>query len=261
MRPLRFITALLMGVACGQIPNPGYTAAGIVNAASNVPGSLSPGMIVSVYGTNLAFETRAVTGSDVRGGVLPVRLAGSQVSVQVSGIAAPLLYVSPGQINFLIPSEFLPGSVEVVVSNGNRAGPAARVTLLESNPAFFLAAPGWAVAQRPNGTLITAQDPALPDEWVTLWVNGLGPVSPALSSGQIPQGARPLTDMTGLLVVVDGEILPPDRVGYAGAAPGFAGVYQLNIRLHYALRSNPTVQLLTRYGRSPAEVRIPVRGS
>src|SRR5207302_7350226 len=88
---------------------PVYSAESIVNAADNQTGTLAPNTIATVYGAGLAYGTRALTADDIRGGVLPTALPGTDVRVIIGGLPANLYYVSPTQINFLVPANLLPG--------------------------------------------------------------------------------------------------------------------------------------------------------
>src|SRR5213593_4730142 len=95
---------------------PRINAGGIVNAASNRPAPdnyVSPGAIVSIYGTGLAAEAREVRTSDLDSGFIPEILAG--VSVFFGPVAAHLFYVSPLQINAQVPTALQPGEWEVIV--------------------------------------------------------------------------------------------------------------------------------------------------
>src|SRR4051812_47056135 len=75
-----------------------YSAASIVNAATQTANALAPNTIATVYGQNLATEAYGVNPGDLTGGTMPITLRG--VSVLVRGIQASMFYVSPGQINF-----------------------------------------------------------------------------------------------------------------------------------------------------------------
>jgi hypothetical protein len=115
-----------------------YSAAGVVNAASNAPGPLAPYAIASLYGAGLAYSKRAVTEKDIRGNQLPTELDG--VRVLVDGLAAPLYYVSPEQINFLIPyvtGARFPTQVKLWVTLDGRRGPEIELPLHETAPALF----------------------------------------------------------------------------------------------------------------------------
>src|SRR5207302_7358154 len=87
---------------------PSYSGSSIVNSADNQPGPLAPNAIATIYGTGLAFVTRAINAQDIRGGLLPTILPGTGVQVLVGGLLASIYFVSPTQINFLVPSNLLP---------------------------------------------------------------------------------------------------------------------------------------------------------
>lgn len=100
------------GGETGPLPPPAIGAGGIANAANRTAG-ISPGAIVEIYGTNMAVSTCGVDALP-----WPTQLPCSPTRVTVSGRDAPLLYVSPVQINAQIPSELGLGSVSVTVIRG-----------------------------------------------------------------------------------------------------------------------------------------------
>ena len=108
----------------GPLPPPLIRAAGIVNAANRTAG-ISPGTIVEIYGTDMAVSTCSVDALP-----WPTQLPCSPTLVSVSGRDAPLLYVSPVQINAQIPSELGPGSVNVTVIRGMAQSNTVAVTLV-----------------------------------------------------------------------------------------------------------------------------------
>ena len=96
----------------GQAPT--FSSDSIVNAANGSTASLTPNGIATVYGVNLAYTTAALSLEDVGAGTLPNKLGGVQLTV--GGIFAVLLYVSPTQINFLIPGALTPGSSSLSIT-------------------------------------------------------------------------------------------------------------------------------------------------
>src|SRR5438067_825731 len=116
---------------------PSYSKESIVNAADNQLGPLAPNAIATIYGSGLAYTTKAITPQDIRAGMLPTILPGTGVRVFVRSLAAHIYYVSPTQINFLVPSSLLPGPAEVQLVLDNLAGPAVLVDIAPSAPALF----------------------------------------------------------------------------------------------------------------------------
>ncbi len=106
--PVLIVVFVLMHAGASllaQIPTaataPYFTAAGVVQAATQTVKALAPNTIATIYGTNLSWTTHAVTAADTNSGSLPTVLDG--VSVHVQGVLCNLFYVSPTQINFLVP--------------------------------------------------------------------------------------------------------------------------------------------------------------
>jgi uncharacterized protein (TIGR03437 family) len=236
---------------------PLYSPASIINSASNLAGPFAPNTIVSLYGTGLSFSTRAATSADLLGGVMPNELAG--VIVLVNHVRASLYFVSPTQVNLLIPNNSVAGPAEIQLFVDGRAGPAVTVALLPTNPAMFLLAPSIAIATRADGSLITPTDPAKAGDIVVLYATGLGGTLPVLAPGELPKTAVWLKDLDQFRVSLDGAAIAKADLLYAGLAPGFAGFYQINLRLPAWTPANPEVRIEAGLQISPPGVRIPVQ--
>ena len=112
--------------------------AAMVNGASFIsPDSTMPaanpiasGSIASIFGMRLANSSVATTRSD-----LDYQLNG--VSVTITGIATKLFYVSPGQINFLVPEGFAAGDNVDFVVNNNGVLSSGKFKLLNASPGIF----------------------------------------------------------------------------------------------------------------------------
>ncbi len=238
---------------------PSYTAAGIVNAASYSADALAPNVIASIYGVNLSFNTATADGLDPRDGGLPVSLSG--VTVYVSGIAAGLFFVSPQQINFLIPNAFLPGSVGISVIRDGVAGAVVPVTLHLTGPGLFQDAGYNAIATHLDGSLITSDSPGQPAEWVVLYAAGLGRTIPDALNYAPPAAAAVIQNMATFSVLIDGAAADPAAVNYAGLAPGFAGLYQVNLQLPGTVGSNPEIRLSIGGAVSVPKIHLWVHGT
>ena len=113
----------VLSFASAQQPSqaPSFTPAGIVNSASFEPG-MSPGSFFTIFGENLAPAIQTWEGS-IQGTSLPSRLGG--VSVTVGGRPAYLVYVSPRQLNVLLPTDGATGPAEVQVTTPQGSASAA----------------------------------------------------------------------------------------------------------------------------------------
>jgi len=262
--PLRYgLACVLVFATCaradlsGNGNGPNYSAATIVNAATQTPGPLAPNAIATVYGTNLSWNEYAITPADVNGGALPQQVSG--VNVFVGGLATPLFYVSPTQINFLIPYEFGPGPVKIYVARDGVRGPDVTVQLNESSPGFFEWNGNLAVAEHPDWSVVSPASPAVPGEIIVLYAAGLGHTFPATQSGRIVQQPAQITSLANLQILLDGNPVRSDNILYAGLTPESAGLYQINLRLPDSLSPNPIIQIVLGNDSSPATVQLPTR--
>ena len=192
----------------------------VLNAASYTH-ALAPGTWASIFGTQLAVSKASAPTVP-----LPTTLAEVK-SVTVGGVAAPLSYVSPGQINFVIPFEAALGaSVPVVVTTSEGASAPVDITLVRNAPALFTQnsqGTGMAVAFDANFQPVSS----LGSGAIILYGVGLGPTNPQASSAQGGASAEPLNRIADQVQVFIGEV--PCQIQFAGLAPGFPGIYQLNV--------------------------------
>ena len=233
---------------------PTYTAAGIVNAATGLPGSFSPNVIASIYGTNLAWTTHALTGADLVNGALPTSLAG--VTVYVNNRVSGLFFVSPGQINFLVPYWAGVTSAPIFVERQGVAGPVLSIRLNQVSPGLFQWNGSFAVAEHADGSLISPAAPAQGGEIVVLYAAGLGYTVPDVQAGAIVSTATPILAAAQLAILFNGDSCASCRVYYAGVTPGFAGLYQINVRLPDSLPADPNIQIAIGTECSPAGVQL-----
>ncbi len=237
---------------------PCYSKESIVSAASGAP-ELAPNTLASIYGQNLSYVTRAITPSDILAGMLPVSLEGSGVQVTVGGFYGHLYFVSPGQVNFLVPPNLLPGEVTIQLIREGTAGPAVRVRLKDAAPALFQLDSRTALASHhPDYSLVSDEAPARPGRWVLLWATGLGAVTPPALYGEIPTRAARLENLDKFKVLLDGTPVPRENIGYAGLAPSWSGLYQINLKIPDYAGPDPEIRLVAGENASPAGLRLPV---
>ncbi len=253
------VFACPLGAESATRQAPTYTQSSIVNAASNQPGAFAPNTIVALYGSDLAFVTRELRPEDVRDGTMPTLLPGSGVRVLISRISAQIYFVSPGQVNLLIPSNLRTGPADLQLTLDGRAGPVVPIRLEDAAPALFEQAGGYAVAARGDGSVVWLDTPVVPGDVVVLYATGLGETVPPLRYGEIARGAASVKDAAEVRVIVDGRMSAAEDVSYAGVSPGFAGLYQVNWRVPEWAAGDVEVRVAVREARSQAGVKLPVR--
>jgi uncharacterized protein (TIGR03437 family) len=216
---------LLLAATLALAQMPVVAAGGVVDAAT-FTAPVVPGSLVSIFGANLAAET-------VSAGAIPLPTTLGEASVSFNGSAAPLLYVSAGQINAQLPWEVsATGSVSVVVTNAGVSSAPRAVQVGAFSPGLFAVA-GHGIAINPDGTLAAptgsipglASHPATPGDTLMLLASGLGPVTPAGITGD--NSLVILRSTTTTPVVLIGGTSAP--VTFSGLSPQFVGVYQINV--------------------------------
>jgi uncharacterized protein (TIGR03437 family) len=236
---------------------PSYSASSIVNAASQQPDAFAPNTIITIYGRNLAYVSRGLGPGDINGLELPTVLANTGVRVTVRNLPCAVYYVSPTQINALLPANLLPGSAALQVTLDSLAGPRVTIEIRDAGPGLFLFGSGWAVATRVDGTPLTPDNPARAGEWVILYATGLGSTDPPARGVELARRAANVVPAAGFRVFLDNGVA--ETVAYAGLTPGFAGLYQVNLRVPDTVGTDPAIQVESFGRRSGEGVRLPVR--
>ena len=173
----------------------------------------APGMILSVFGSQLASSTQVVSSLP-----LPVSLAGA--SATVNGVAAPFYYASPSQLNIQIPYETGIGPAVVGVNNNGQV----------ASYVFTVAASAPGIFTDPNHPSALVPDSSgNRGDTLLIFITGEGQVSPALPTGASPFIATPLSllPQPSLPVTVTVGVVPA-QIAFAGIPSGLAGATQIN---------------------------------
>ena len=176
---LRLAVFLVLNLAIGAATATTPAIGGqVVNAASYLS-ALAPGALATLYGTNLADAEHLISPTSS----FPTSVAG--VSVSVNSVNAPLIYVSPTQINFQIPWETPTGSaVPVTVTWGTATSVAVTLTLAAPDaPSMFLNDPVNSIAWVTGAQCVTTECAVQAGSSYQLWANGLGPKNAPLQDG------------------------------------------------------------------------------
>jgi uncharacterized protein (TIGR03437 family) len=189
---------------------PTISSGGVVNAAPPfLTQGMQPGSYITIYGNDLADTTLGKSTP-----LLPVSLGQVSVSFDGGGISLPgrLSYISPGQINVQIPWEFQgQSSVQMKVTlYGYLWGDLYTVPLATYSPGIF----AFTDAKR-GGIMV-------------VYANGLGPVSTPQSSGEAASLTELFTTNTMPTATIGGI---PASVKFSGLAPGWEGLYQVNVEV------------------------------
>jgi len=211
---------------------------------------VSPGSWIEIYGANLAATTRGWFTSDFTGPNAPTSIDG--VKVTIGGRSAFVDYVSPGQVNALVPSDVPVGPAQLVVSGPTGTSDPYIIAVQSVEPGL-LAPPSFQVGgiqyvaalssdfksfMLPAGAIPGVQSrPAKPGESVILYGVGFGGVTPSLSAGTLVSQQNALSNP---IEIRFGNV--PVTLSFAGLAPGATGLYQFNLVVPN-VPDNPAVPL------------------
>lgn len=221
---------------------------GVVNAASFNYG-LTPAGLATILGNNLAGGAMPAVAASLP---LPTELAGVRVLVNAQPVR--LLYVSDQQINFLMPVSVAGNNVAVqveLVSDQvmDRSEPAIVPVRFNDPGIFFNPSNNIAAALVAGTALTTDLRPVAPGEILEVYCTGLGAVVAAATPGLAETARKPLASLGGL----DAEVL------FSGLAPGFPGLYQVNVRVPASLPPGPQLLTLRIDSNVSNETRVIVR--
>jgi len=222
-------TSTLSGALVLLPPQPVFALASVTNSASFAPTAVSPGEIVSIFGTNLGPVTgwnNADFGFDSSTGALPTTLGG--VKVTFDGVLAPIFYSRADIINVQVPFEVAGKSkTDVVVSyNGEDSTPVS-LPVANASPGIFTyngSGKGLGIVANQDGSLNSASNPAPKGSVVVVYLTGRGTVPYAIQTGK-PAPTPPI-DAGGFTCQIAGADAP---VAFGGWTPSAVGLAQANV--------------------------------
>jgi uncharacterized protein (TIGR03437 family) len=221
----------------------------INSGASLQPGAVSPGEIVTIFGAGIGPATPAIgtsfapTASDT----VPTTLA--NVTVTFNNVAAPLIFVAPGQINAIVPYQVAgQTSVPVVVTNNGTTSATFTVPVTAVTPSIFSLTEngsGQGAILNSDASINGAGNPAAPGSIISIYATGEGQLVPAGTTGCITGATLPLPKpVANVSVTIGGEAV--SSIEYAGEAPdSVCGLIQINATLPSDLGAGPQPVVLT----------------
>ncbi len=215
---------------------------GVGNAASGKT-AFAPGMLMSVYGVQLA-----PAGSTQSAGSLPLPLNLAGVSATVNGLTAPMYYLSPGQLNVQMPYETSAGTAILGVNNNGQVA-SFPFQVAAAAPGIFTDASG---ALAPSGS--GKAGATLP-----IYITGAGDLTPSIPTGYTPASQTPLADLPRTLLPVAVTVGGVHAtVVFAGVTYGLVGVTQINfvVPSHLPPGPHPVVVTVGGVASPPAIVTV-----
>jgi uncharacterized protein (TIGR03437 family) len=213
---------------------------GVANAASYQQ-AFAPGMLLYVAGVQLSPLVQ-VAGS------VPFLTFMGDVSATINGLAAPLYYVSPTQLDIQIPYETAPGDAMLVVNSPGT---------IETFP-FTVSAAAPGIFTAADGSLVPTASGAL-GATLPLFITGQGPVSPSVPTGAAPASGTPVSQLPApvlpVTITVGGVMATP---AFVGIPPGLVGVTQINFQIPMTAPLGPQPVVVTIGGVQSAPATLTV---
>jgi uncharacterized protein (TIGR03437 family) len=246
-------------------------AASVVNAATfQASGSVAPGGLAALFGAGLSGDTATASGT-----TWSSTLVNRQIVVN-DQLPAPLYYIGPGQANFQLPSNAPLGSVRVAVRVADSGELVAGGSLLvaAASPGLFTSnqnGTGQAAVLNQDNTINSASNAAAKGSIVVLYGTGQGQVSPAVPDGTAAPSAplantvavptsdakTCLNNQPSMCVAIASSF---GDVAYSGLAPGYIGLWQINVKIPPDTPTNGAVPLRVVINGTPSNtVTVAVR--
>jgi uncharacterized protein (TIGR03437 family) len=250
------------GISRNPTPPPTLAPGGTLNDFNPITGAaLAPGMIAQVYGSGFATST-------VSPGILPLPATFDNTFAQVGDSQAPFYYLSNYQLNVQIPAELVASQqLPMLLSVNNALTLPITLDIVPAAPGVLSAFDGptppsvqngaHIVAQHLNGSRVTSAHPGNPGEYLVMYLAGLGTTNPPVPSGH-PAPAAPATLAAVTLaptVTVDNL---PSNVYFAGLAPTFVGLYQIDFQVPLGTHSGEVVVTVKQNGIAANPTLLPV---
>ncbi len=216
---------------------PTISQGGVVQVGNFGAGTkISAGTYMEIFGKDLSLTTRSWGGGDFSNGAAPTNI--DNVQVKVDGKPAFVNFISPGQVNVVVPDAIAEAPVQVTVTTAGGTSDPITVTGAKRSPGI-LAPPGfivggrqYVVAQFADGTFagkiglingVTFKTPR-PGDRLVIYGVGFGPTTPAVPAGNIVTVS---TDLGSSFSIQVGSA--PAAAEFKGLSPNFVGLYQFNL--------------------------------
>ncbi len=212
-------------------------SSGIVNPSTYASEPFAPGEIVALFGLQLAAPGTVAQNT----GAPPLATTLGSAQVLVNGVAVPLFFVDPLQINFQIPYSFTSGQTATVqVVAGGTPGNSRSIAITATSPRLLLFPNNYGIAVNTDGSLPMPSSqvippyvshPAKPGDVLVIYGVGFGQTSPVAVEGNAANGGPSLQNAPTTTVDFGGPVTlgVTTTVGYSGLTPTAVGLYQINV--------------------------------
>jgi uncharacterized protein (TIGR03437 family) len=252
-------SAVISGTVSANPAVPSVDPGGVVSTASFQPNApVALGSFISIFGSNLAPQATSATA-------LPFPITLANTEVVMGGETLPLVFAGNGQVNAIVPYDLQANAMQqLIVQQNNSYSLPQQVLVGATQPAVFTQnqsgmGQGVIAVLKPDGTefITSPTAPASAGDYLVIYCTGLGPVSPAVPAGTAASSTQLSYTDSPVTVTVGGQSA---KVVFAGLAPDFAGLYQVNAQVPTGITASTTVPVvLTVGGQSSLPVTVSIQ--
>lgn len=229
----------------GTIAPPSAVTA-IVNAASWLPGPVSPGELIVIGGQTVGAIPLASTPIPATGSI-GTTLSG--VTVTINNVPAPIIYTSGSETSVQVPDSLIASpffqDANVVVQTPGQTSQAFNIVLAQAAPGLFAANAGGSgqlASLNQNGTENSTANPAAPGSTITIFATGEGVTTPLSVDGAV-EGQAGLVPFLPVKLTIGGQ---PAQVLSAGTPVGtLSGIMVVTAVIPSGLAAGPAPVVLT----------------
>ena len=242
------------------MPQP--TIMSVLNAASYATGAVSPGELVTIFGTAIGPATPVGAATDPSSGKLATTIGG--VQVLFNGIPAPMIYAASERVSAVVPYEMASVASPLVwIEYAGQTSNEFELTSTTTAPALFTqtwSGSGPGAILNPDNSLNGPGNAAAKGSIVQVYMTGEGQTDPPGVTGAITRATLPPPQVTPapmlpIKVTIAGL---PALYAYAGEAPGLvAGIMQLNVQIP-ATAPSGDLQILVSIGGNTSQNGVTV---
>lgn len=241
------------------VTSPVINAGGVVSAATFQGASISPGLIVTLFGLNIGPPALVVNAAGSDGKFSTVV---GETRVLFDGVAAPMIYASSGQTSTIVPYAVAgKTAIQVIVEYQGVASAASTVAVTSPQLGLFSAnssGSGQGAILNQDNSINSATNPAGRNGIIILFGTGEGQTDPPGVDGQLALSVypKPKQPVTAKINGIPAEVL------YYGAAPTLvAGALQINVRIPAGVPDGDAlVEIFEGSNQSPATITVAVKG-
>jgi uncharacterized protein (TIGR03437 family) len=228
----------------------------VVNAASQLPGSVAPGEILTIYGFGAGPSNSAGFTLDPSGKVA-TSLNGAQVLFD--GHSAPIIYGSALQANVIVPYEVTgQETTTIALQFGGVMSAAWTIPVAASAPGIFTLGSsglGLAAVLNQDNSINSASNPAPRGSIIQIYATGEGQTSPSGVTGSVIGTDLKRPEQT-VKVAIGGQDAPVQYAGSAGDS--VAGLLQVNVVVPQTVVPGATIPISITVGGVPSQSGVTI---